>query len=71
MVVVLQVISDCIFCYVNNSKLKSEQQIHFVRKSFNYYWVQNKYTFQLWIYEPSYFIHPVPEEKTISLEPAL
>lgn len=70
-VVVLQVISDCCFCYVNNSKLKSEELISFTSQSFNYSWAQNKYVFQLRIYEPTYFIHPVPEEIPISLEPAL
>lgn len=50
-VVVLQLISDCIFCCVNNSKLKSKQWISFIGKSFNYYWIQNKYAYLLiWTY---------------------
>lgn len=71
MVVVFQVISDCIFCYVNIGKLKSEQWIYFINKSFNYYWVQNKYAFQFWIDKHTYFTHPAPEEMTISFDPAL
>jgi len=36
-VVVLQVISDCIFCHINNSKLRSEELIYFISKSFSYH----------------------------------